>query len=64
MLLSIADHSLMEMDSPVKNVFYAKVGKKQLNYYEAERLCNILGATLASLDQLTVAQEAGLQKCA
>lgn len=61
--LSIADHALMEMGSSVRNVFYAKVGTKQLNYYEAERLCNILGATLASLDQLTVAYEAGLHRC-
>ncbi|XP_078370678.1 uncharacterized protein LOC144654408 [Oculina patagonica] len=57
------DHSLIGMGSPVKNVFYSKVGKKQLNYYEAERLCNILGATLASLEQLTVAFEAGLYRC-
>ena len=47
----------------VEHVFYARVGRKQLNYYEAERLCNILEATLASLDQLTVAYEAGLNRC-
>ena len=58
-----ADRALMETGSPVEHVFYAKVGKKQLNYFEAERLCNILGATLASLDQLTVAYEAGLYRC-
>lgn len=39
------------------------VGRYQLNYFEAERLCQIHQATLASLDQLTQAWQAGLELC-
>jgi len=49
--------------SPVGRVFYAAVDKAKMNYYEAERLCEMLGAILASLDQLTAAHKAGLNQC-
>ena len=39
------------------------VGRYQLNYFEAERLCQIHQATLASLDQLTQAWQSGLELC-
>lgn len=41
----------------------AQVGKLQLNYFEAMRLCEILNGSLATLDQLTAAWQAGLQIC-
>ena len=48
-----------------KGVFHAAVtGKKyQLNYYEAQRLCEINRATLATYDQLLAAWEVGLELC-
>ncbi|KAJ7371435.1 Hyaluronan and proteoglycan link protein 2, partial [Desmophyllum pertusum] len=50
--------------TPVQGVFHAKVGKYNLNYYDAQRLCEIHGATLATYNQLYKAWQAGLQNCA
>ena len=61
--LYIPDNSLIGIKVPVRNVFHANVGRYQLNYFEAERLCEMLGATMASFEQLTAAWEAGLQMC-
>lgn len=47
----------------VQGVMQAQVGKLQLNYFEAMRLCEILNGSLATLDQLTAAWQAGLQIC-
>ena len=52
----------MKTGTPVKNVFYARVGIKQLNYFEAERLCEMYGANLAYLNQLQAAYDAGLYR--
>ena len=48
-----------------KGVFHAAVTSKryQLNYYEAQRLCEINRATLATYDQLFAAWEVGLELC-
>ena len=54
----------IKQSEAVKRVFHAKVGKETLNFYDAQRLCALLGATLATYDQLYTAWEAGLQKCA
>ena len=59
----ISDQTLIIEGSPVGRVFYAAVDKEKMNYYEAERLCDMLGAILASLKQLTAAQKAGLNQC-
>ena len=59
----ISDKTLIIEGSPVGRVFYAAVDKAKMNYYEAERLCEMLGAILASLDQLTAAHKAGLNQC-
>lgn len=58
------DMNAIKQSEAVKRVFHAKVGKETLNFYDAQRLCALLGATLATYDQLYTAWEAGLQKCA
>lgn len=57
------NQTLIIEGSPVGRVFYAAVDKEKMNYYEAKRLCDMLGAILASLEQLTAAQAAGLNQC-
>lgn len=47
----------------VKGVFQAQVGIYSLTFNDAQRLCALLGATLATYDQLYTAWEAGLQRC-
>ena len=47
----------------VKGVFQAQVGIYSLTFNDAQRLCELLGATLATYDQLYTAWEAGLQRC-
>ena len=48
----------------VQGVMQPQVGNKlQLNYFEAMRLCEILNGSLATLNQLTAAWQAGLQIC-
>lgn len=49
----------------MNDTFHAEVKghKYKLNYFEAERLCQVLGASLASLDQLKAAWEAGMEWC-
>ena len=49
--------------SPVQGVFHAKVGRYNLNFYDAQRLCGILEATLATYNQLYAAWAAGYGKC-
>ena len=44
-------------------VFGANIGRYKLTFYEAQRLCEIVGATLASYDQLYKAWEAGMEWC-
>ena len=62
-------NSFPEMDlittyKPNSGVFHAIAnGVYKLNFYEAERLCELLGATLASYDQLDQAYKAGYEKC-
>ena len=47
-----------------RGVFHAEAnGIYKLNFYEAERLCELLGATLASYDQLDQAYKAGYGLC-
>ena len=57
--------TLIYASNPVNGVFHAKVtvGSYALNFYEAERLCGLLGATLASYDQLYRAWQAGFGIC-
>ena len=64
-LCFISDQSLIVKGAPVKSVFFADVVNElnKMNYFEAERLCDIFGAILASLDQLTAAYMAGLNQC-
>ena len=62
-LYLISDQTLIIERSPVGRVFYASVDDANVNYYEAERLCEMLGAILASLEQLTAAHAAGLNQC-
>ncbi|KAL9973606.1 hypothetical protein ACROYT_G020083 [Oculina patagonica] len=57
------DTNAMTISSPVEGVFQAKVGRYNLNYYDAQRFCEIHGATLATYNQLYAAWEAGLEKC-
>ncbi|CAH3039671.1 unnamed protein product [Porites lobata] len=57
------NRSLITTEAHFHSLFHAKVGRYKLNYFEAERLCEILGASLASWGQLTVAWQGGLQLC-
>ena len=57
------DRSLITTEAHFQSIFHAKVDRYKLNYFEAERLCEILDASLASWGQLTAAWEAGLQLC-
>ncbi|XP_073254541.1 hyaluronan and proteoglycan link protein 1-like [Porites lutea] len=49
--------------SPTKGVFWGAVTRYNLNYYDARRFCELLGATIATYHQLYVAWEAGLEHC-
>ena len=39
------------------------IARYKLNYYDAKRLCALLGATQATYNQLYAAWEAGLELC-
>ena len=61
---SILDTNNLEILASVKGIFMAKAaGRYKLNYYDAQRLCEMLGATLATYDQLYAAWETGYQMC-
>ena len=53
----------LNLTNPVEGVFHASVGRYNLNFYDAQRVCEIHGATLATYDQLYDAWSAGLQNC-
>ncbi|CAH3126172.1 unnamed protein product, partial [Pocillopora meandrina] len=57
------DTNATEQYGYVEGVFHASVGRYTLTFHDAQRLCALLGATLATYDQLYTAWEAGLQKC-
>ena len=59
------DRSLIITEQTVNGTFQARVNghRYNLTYFEAERLCQVLGASLASLDQLKAAWQAGMQLC-
>jgi len=54
----------LDLSTPVEGVFHANVGSYKLNYYDAKRVCEIHGATLATYNQLHAAWSAGLEYCA
>jgi len=53
----------METTTLVQGVFQAKVGTYTLNFFDAQRVCEINGATLATYNQLYAAWQDGLQRC-
>lgn len=53
----------MNTATPVQGVFHAQVGTYALNFYDAQRICEINGAKLATYNQLYEAWEDGLQRC-
>ena len=60
----ILDTNNLATSAPVQGVFMANAaGSYKLTYYDSQRLCELLGATLATYDQLYAAWEAGLQRC-
>ncbi|XP_078370686.1 uncharacterized protein LOC144654413 isoform X2 [Oculina patagonica] len=60
----IEDFSGLGKGTPVQGVFHAQGNKRyDLNYYDAQRLCEIFQATLATYNQLYAAWDAGLQQC-
>ena len=64
MLWLLTDLSLIDKESPVAGVFLVRVaGRYQLNYHEARKVCPMLGATLATYEQLDVAYRHGMQMC-
>jgi len=58
------ENSGLRLTDLLEDVFQASVGRYNLNYYDAQRVCEIHGATLATYDQLHYAWSAGLEKCA
>lgn len=51
--------------TPTQGVFWGRAVKTyNLNYENAKRFCDLLGATLATYNQLYNAWQAGLQRCA
>uniref|UniRef100_A0A3B1JEC0 Link domain-containing protein n=1 Tax=Astyanax mexicanus TaxID=7994 RepID=A0A3B1JEC0_ASTMX len=47
-----------------KGVFYVQGDERHsLNFTEAEELCKVLGATLASAEQLNASHATGLEMC-
>ena len=54
----------LNVTNPVEGVFHASVGRYNLNYYDAQRVCEIRGAALATYNQLHDAWSAGLEFCA
>lgn len=57
------DSAAMETTTPVRGVFQADVGTYTLNFFDAQRICEINGATLATYNQLFAAWEDGLERC-
>ena len=45
------------------NVHHSEVGRCGLTYYDADRFCDLHGATLATYSQLCAAWEDGLELC-
>lgn len=59
-----ADQKDIFISSSVKKVFHGKVVVGyNLNFYNAKQFCELLGAKLATYNQLHAAWEAGLQQC-
>jgi len=54
----------LHLGTLVEGLFHVKVGRYKLNYYDAKRVCEIHGATLATYNQLHAAWSAGLEHCA
>ena len=46
------------------NLYIASVERYRLNYYDAQRFCELHGATLATQAQLLQAWNNGLEHCA
>ena len=59
----IEDNNRITTNGSFAGVFWAAVGRYQLTFYEAQRLCEILDATLASYNQLYKAWETGMEQC-
>ena len=60
----LADDSNLQIIRPTEGVFHARVSNTYLlTYYDAQRVCELLGATLATYSQLSLAWEAGLEWC-
>ena len=50
---------------PTQGVFWGRaVTRYNLNYENAKRFCDLLGAPLATYNQLYTAWQAGLERCA
>ena len=64
LVLVFLSDSGLSVTTPVEGVFHASVGRYKLNFYDAQRVCEIRGATLATYDQLRDAWRAGLERCA
>lgn len=44
-------------------IHYGRVGRYNLDYYDAKRFCNLFGTTLATYSQLYAAWQAGFEHC-
>ena len=59
------DNSLIQSGAQTAGVYHATVSGKRyhLTFYEAQRMCEILGGNLASYDQLFRAWQEGMETC-
>ena len=62
--LFVVDMKQISKAGLVAKVGYTRFAARRLNFYEAEKLCKLLNATIASYDQLYAAWEAGAEHCA
>ena len=60
-----SDQGDLTIFNPTAGVFEVRaVARYRLNFYDAERVCELLGASLATYGQLYAAWAAGLEHCA
>ena len=63
MLFLSTDLQQIAMGTMMERVALTRFTARTLNFYEAEKLCKLVNASMASYDQLYTAWSAGLSVC-
>ena len=58
-----SDEGRISVSNPTVGLFHAAVDYYLLTYYDSQRLCELLGAKLATYSQLYAAWKTGLEWC-